>query len=179
MAQTSPYCQPHTTSQYCRKARVMELRRYARRRLIDVARRRQRPGAGSSDSFLQRRTAVVEFPDLRPVLTTLRWAVIGDVATRLYMPERATRNLDIAVRREDGEQVRAALTASGFQYQSDLSVGGSSWTSPDGAKLDVVEMEATWLSHALKEAQLNRDAQGLPVLPLAYLVLIRFESGRV
>ncbi len=121
----------------------------------------------------------MEFPDLRPVLTALRWAVIGGVATRLYMPEQATQDLDIVVRREDGVQARATLAAAGFRYQSELSIGGSSWASPDGANLDVVEMEATWLSHALEEAQFNRDAQGLPVLPLAYLVLIKFESGRV
>jgi hypothetical protein len=45
--------------------------------------------------------------------------------------------------------------------------------------LDVVEMEATWLGQALEETQFNRDAQGFPVLPLAYLVLIKFESGKV
>jgi hypothetical protein len=95
------------------------------------------------------------------------------------MPERATQDLGIVVRREDGEQARLSLAAAGFQYQSELSIGGSYWASPEGASLDVVEMEATWLDHALGEAQLNRDAQGLQVLPLAYLVLVKFESGRV
>jgi hypothetical protein len=121
----------------------------------------------------------LEFPDLRPVLTTLQWAVIGGVVTRLYMPERATQDLDIVVRREDGGQARATLAAAGFRYQSELWIGGSSWSSPNGMNLDVVEMEATWLGQALEETQFNRDAQGFPVLPLAYLVLIKFESGKV
>ena len=105
----------HTASQCRRKAIAMDLRRQVRRRLIDVARRRQRPGSGSPDSFLRRRTAVLEFPDLRPVLTTLQWAVIGGVVTRLYMPERATQDLDIVVRREDGGQARATLAAAGIK----------------------------------------------------------------
>lgn len=40
-------------------------------------------------------------------------------------------------------------------------------------------METAWLDRALQGANLNRDSQGLPVLPLAYLVLMKFEAGRV
>ena len=36
-----------------------------------------------------------------------------------------------------------------------------------------------WIDQALEEAQQNPDVQGLPVLPLAYLVLMKFESGRL
>ena len=121
----------------------------------------------------------MEFPDLTPVLTDLPWAVIGGVATRLYMPERATQDLDIVVLRKDGEKARLKLENAGFRYLGELSIGGSSWNSPDGENLDVVEMETAWLSQGLMEAQVNRDAQGMPVLPLAYLVLVKFESGRV
>jgi hypothetical protein len=45
--------------------------------------------------------------------------------------------------------------------------------------IDVVEVEAPWLERALAEAQHNRDMQGLPVLPLPYLVLMKFQAGRV
>ena len=157
----------------------MELRRSVRRRLIDVARRRQQPGSGSPNLFLRRRTAVQRFPDLAPVLNTLPWAVIGAVATRLYMPERATGDLDIVVHQETGEEVRSRLEAAGYRYQGELSVGVSSWTSQDGGHVDVLESEAPWLDQALEQAQSNLDVQGLPVLPLAYLVLMKFESGRV
>ena len=122
---------------------------------------------------------MAQFPDLKPVLTDIRWAVVGGVATRLYMPERATLDLDIVVSLEDREGVRRRLTEAGFQHDSDLSVGGSSWTGPGGSSLDVVEMEAPWLDYALAEAQHNRDASGMPVLPLAYLVLMKFLAGRV
>lgn len=40
-------------------------------------------------------------------------------------------------------------------------------------------MEEPWLPDALLEAQDNRNPQGLLVLPLAYLVLMKFEAGRV
>ena len=36
-----------------------------------------------------------------------------------------------------------------------------------------------WLDQALMEAQQNLDKQGLPVLPLPYLVLIKFQAGRL
>ena len=157
----------------------MELKRSVRRRLIDLARRRQRPGSGSSPSFLRRRTSLAQFPDLKPVLTGIRWAIVGGVATRLYMPERVTLDLDIVVSAGDREVVRRRLTEAGFQYKSDLSMGGSSWTVPDGSSLDVIEMEAPWLDDALAEAQHNLDDSGAPVLPLAYLALMKFLAGRV
>lgn len=157
----------------------MELKRSVRRRLIDVASRRQRPGAGSSPSYLRKRTTVVQFPDLTPILTSVPWAVVGGVATRLYMPERATDDLDILVRDEDGDEVRRRLQAAGFRLHGQLAIGGSTWIGPGGSNLDVLEMAAPWLVPALDGAQLNLDAQGLPVLPLAYLALMKFESGRV
>ncbi len=57
-------------------------------------------------------------------------------------------------------------------------MGGTSWTLPDGMPLDVVELDEPWASEALKQAQTNRDAQSLPVLPLPYLVLMKFRAGR-
>ena len=87
---------------------------------------------------------------------------------------------DIVVRPENGEAARLELKAAGYRYEAELSsIGGSSWTTPDGVNLDVVEIEAPWLRGALEEAQHNRDAQGLPVLPLVFLVIMKFESGRV
>ena len=40
-------------------------------------------------------------------------------------------------------------------------------------------MAEPWLAQALTEAQGNLDAQGLPVLPFRYLVLMKFQSGRI
>lgn len=150
-----------------------------RRMLIGVAKRRQRPGTGSSVGFLTQRTADMEFPDPTPALGSIEWAVVGAAATRLYMPERATRDLDVAVRAEDGPRVREAFTSAGFTYEGEFAIGGSCWRTPEGFPVDVVECAQPWFAQALREAQGNRDRQGLPILPAPFLVLMKFQAGRV
>ena len=82
-------------------------------------------------------------------------------------------------REEDAPDARKKLEQSGFIHQGDLSIGGSTWRAPDGQMIDVIEGRETWWRIALTEAQNNRDAQGLPVLPLRFLVLMKFQAGRV
>ncbi len=156
----------------------MTTREAMRKTIIRQALKRQRPGAGSSAAFLARRTAVVQWPDLAHVLAPIPWAVVGAAATRLYMPERATLDLDVAVRSEDGPEVRRRLETGDFQYQGELSIGGSTWLSPGGVSVDVLERSDPWFAQALRQAQDNRDAQGLPVMPFRYLVLMKFQAGR-
>lgn len=43
----------------------------------------------------------------------------------------------------------------------------------------MIEGREAWWQDAIVQAQTNRDAQGLPILPLPYLVLMKFQSGRV
>jgi hypothetical protein len=159
-----------------------------RRLVIDIARRHQRPGSGSAPSFLAQRTTRMAWTDLTPTLSPLLWTVVGAAATRLYMPERVTQDLDVAVRAEDASRAREKLANAGFVYQGELSIGGSTpqkdagrsaWISPDGKMIDVIEGHERWWVEALTEGQANRDAQGLPILPLHYLVLMKFQSGRV
>ncbi|MCU0725137.1 MAG: hypothetical protein MUE73_05010 [Planctomycetes bacterium] len=119
------------------------------------------------------------WPDLTGVLSPLPWAVVGAAATRLYMPERATRDLDVAVRAGDARDVRDRLSRAGFTQLGELSIGGSSWRATDGAEIDVIEGREEWWDDALREAQANRDASGLPILPLRHLVLMKLRSGRV
>ncbi len=150
----------------------------ARKTLISIAMRRQKPGAGSSREFLLTRTAHMKWPDLSEVFGDLPWAVVGAVATRLYMPERMTRDLDVAVFVEDAVAARSRLIAAGWAPTGELSIGGSSW-SLDGVEVDVLEGRARWWPEALREARINPDAQGLPILPLPFLVLMKFQAGRV
>jgi hypothetical protein len=121
----------------------------------------------------------MQFPDLTHILTDVLWAVIGGAATRLYMPERLTQDFDILVQHADAATVRHQLQAAGCHYNGELTIGGSSWTLPDGWSVDVLECRDSWGAQALTQAQANRDAQGLPVLPLPYLVLMKFQAGRV
>ncbi len=54
------------------------------------------------------------WPDLRPILINILWAIVGAVATRAYMPERQTKDLDILVHADDGEEAIRYLTTAGY-----------------------------------------------------------------
>jgi hypothetical protein len=149
----------------------------ARRTLIDIALRRQRPGTGS---ILRRGdTALREWPDLTDILAGTTWAVCGGVATRNYMPERGTQDLDILVRSPDLSQAESRFHEAGFAFEGPLTIGGSTWRSTDGTPIDLIEGRGTWVEDALRLAATNRDQQGLPVLTLPFLVLMKMESDRL
>jgi len=147
-----------------------------RRLLLDMARRRAQPGTGSARICLDARTAMTRWPDLTPILTGIPWAVVGAVATRAYMPERTTQDLDIVVQASDQEEVRVRLQRAGFLPVQALAIGGMTWRTPTGALVDVIESRAAWVREALQS--LRQDRQGLPVLDLPYLVLMKLEAGR-
>jgi len=109
-----------------------------RRILIDMCRRRIRPGTGSAPEFLRRRTAMILWPNLRPMLYGIPWVIVGAVATRAYMPERATKDLDILVRHEDGDEVWERLEAAGYAYVTPFAVHGFLARSPEGVELNVI-----------------------------------------
>ncbi len=123
------------------------------------------------------------WPDLRPILGDIPWAVVGAVATRAYMPERMTKDLDILVRRRDGDKVWERLRAAGYRYLSPLAVpcddvlSGFLARSPDGVEVDVLLGDYPWLEEAL--AHPRRDPAGLPVLDLPYLVIMKLAASRV
>ena len=119
------------------------------------------------------------FPDLSATLQGVAWAVIGAAAVRLYMPERATNDLDILVSADDAPAVRERMKQSGAAYQAELSIGGSTWRLPDGFPVDILEGREGWCKSALTEAQANRGIEGFPILPLPYLVLMKFNASRV
>lgn len=147
-----------------------------RRALIEICRRRARPGTGSGATFLERRTAMHSWPDLRALLEGIPWAIAGAVATRAYMPERTTRDLDILIRQVDGERVRERLEAAGYRFISPLVVPGFLLQSPEGVEVDVILGDFPWLEEAL--AHPRQDAAGYPVLDLPYLVLMKMASSR-
>ena len=150
-----------------------------RRALIEIAGRRQKPGTGSRLELLRRRTALRRWPDLRSVLDGIPWAVAGDVATRNYMPERLTQDLDIVIRADDAEETAGRLREAGYGYLQPLAVGGGSWRSPDGVELDVLFASEEWLIEGVEAAAHTPDPQGLPTLPLAHLAMMKLQSSRV
>lgn len=121
---------------------------------------------------------MVQWPDLTPVLAPIPWAVVGAAATRLYMPERMTHDFDVAVAVRDATAARRRLAEAGYAKLAELSIGGARWQGPDSRPINVIEGQEPWWETALKEAQSNRDAQGLPILPLPYLALMKFQASR-
>lgn len=147
-----------------------------RRIMINMCKRRIQPGAGSAPEFLQRRTAMHPWPDLRPILEGIPWIIVGGVATRAYMPERATQDIDILVRSQDGDQVQERLEATGYRYVSRLAIPGFLIRSSEGVDMDVILGDYPWLEEAL--AHPRQDPAGYPVLDLPFLVLMKMASSR-
>ncbi len=121
----------------------------------------------------------MRWPDIGTVLGALSWAVCGAVATRLYMPERATADIDVLIYRRDSRAARRLLEGHRYVRTGDLAIGGSTWRSPDGALVDVIERDDPWVPAALQEAAANLDSQALPILPLPYLVVMKLQASRV
>lgn len=155
-----------------------ELARRTRRLLIDVARRRQRLGSGSLLELTDW-SDMRHWPDLTNVLTGLRWAIAGAVATRMYMPERATGDVNVAVLAPDVPVAEERLFAAGYVRLGTLSIGGSTWRAPSGEEIDLITVENQRWNVALAAASPNADPNGSPVLTLPYLVLMKLESGRL
>ena len=147
-----------------------------RAQYIALAQRRVRPGSGSSTATLRRRTLVQPLFDLRQVIRKTRFLLVGGLATRYYMPERTTLDTAILVLAGDQEAVEQELTAAGCQKLGLLAIGGSTWTLPDGTTLDVVISDAPWAQEAIEHPLQTTD--GIPVITLPYLVLMKLVAGR-
>ena len=117
------------------------------------------------------------WPDLRPVLQGIPWAVVGGVATRAYMPERSTKDLDVLVRHADGEEVQGRLEEAGYTVEDTLAIPGFVVRAPDGTEVDVILGDFHWLEEAL--GNLRADPAGYPTLDLPYLVLMKLATSRI
>ncbi len=147
-----------------------------RRLMIDMTLRRARPGCGSSREFLRRMSAVRNWPDLQGILGDIPWAVVGGVATRAYMPERMTKDLDVLVERKIGPVVLEILKGAGFSVESELTIPGRALRSPEGVEVNLLLGDDDWVPEALRSP--GRDPAGLPVLRLPFLVLMKLTATR-
>ena len=150
--------------------------RQRRRLLIDMALRRARPGTGSSHAMMRQRTAMNDWPDLRDILQGFQWVIVGGVATRAYMPERMTKDMDILVRAKDETAVLQRLKAAHFEVVQPLSIPGYVLQSPEGVEIDLLLGSQPWLEEALTHPA--ADVTGYPVLGLPYLVLMKMAASR-
>ncbi len=150
--------------------------RQVRRFMIDMVLRNGKPGTGSSHEFMRRRTAMNPWPDLRPILNGIKWVIVGGVATRAYMPERMTKDLDILVHDHDADIVIAKLKEAGYRIESQLAIPGVLMLSPKGVEVDVLFGDYPWLKQALTHPA--KDPAGYPVIALPYLIILKMNAQR-
>lgn len=117
------------------------------------------------------------WPDLRPILKGIHWAIVGGVATRAYMPERMTKDLDILVHQDDEKAVITKLKKAGYRMDSRLAIPGCLMISPEGIEVDVIFGDYPWLKKALADP--GQDPAGYPVIKLPYLVMMKMDAQRV
>lgn len=142
--------------------------------MIDFARRRARPGSGSGRDFLLSRSwkaLALEWLDV-----DTRFVIVGAVATALYMPRRATLDLDVLVLPEDARPLHDALVRAGYTLRGSLAIGGTTWVAPAGGTLDVLESDEPWARAAVEQP--NLSPAGEPVIDLPYLVLMKLAASR-
>jgi hypothetical protein len=132
---------------------------------IQMAKKRVRPGSGSGPETLWARTWRGRVFDLRTI-TAVPFVVIGGVATRLYAPERVTDDLDILIEAKNAAALNADLEHA----------GGRSRCVVNGMALDVLEEDALWAAEAI--ANPASAPNGLPVVSLPYLVLMKMRASR-
>lgn len=154
----------------------LQLPEQRRKLYIQIALRRCRPGSGSSVEFLRKRTWNRPVTNIKAIIKQTPFVVVGGIATRLYMPERMTDDLDILVLTEDAENIYRELAEAGSTKVGELSIGGSSWQLPDGSILDVIESQQPWVGVAI--ANPNTAPDNLPIIELPYLIIMKLQASR-
>lgn len=154
----------------------LQLPEQRRKLYIQIALRRCRPGSGSSVEFLRKRTWNRPVTDIKAIIKQTPFVVVGGIATRLYMPERMTDDLDILVLTEDADNIDRELVEAGSTKVGELSIGGSSWQLPDGSILDVIESQQSWVAVAI--ANPNTAPDNLPIIGLPYLIVMKLQASR-
>jgi hypothetical protein len=114
--------------------------------------------------------------DLNLILKQAPFVVVGGVATRMYMPERMTLDLDILVKAEDRELIYQDLRKADSKKIGSLSIPGSQWQLADQTSLDVIEGDDSWVKDAIAHPKYAPD--GLPIINLPYLVLMKLSASR-
>jgi hypothetical protein len=142
--------------------------------LIDIARRRQRPGSGSILEI----TKSCGTNMLNNILS-VPYAIIGGQATKSYMPERTTLDWDVLVHASDVDQAREEVMSAGAIAIRPLTIPGFTCRLPDSVPLDVISEDADWVGKALAEAKEESADDHDPVLGLKWLVLLKLKAGRV
>jgi hypothetical protein len=146
-----------------------------RTKFIEITKRRIKPGSGSNVAFLTNRTWTSVVTNLSDLIT-VPYVIVGGVATRLYMPERMTLDLDILIHTDRAAELYQDLATKAVLI-SELSIGGTSWELPDKTVLDILTDDRPWVNKALEQPKISPDGQ--PVIDLPYLTLMKLAASRM
>ena len=120
---------------------------------------------------------MIPVPDLAAILGPIRWVLVGGIALRAYVPERATLDVDIIIHADDEPHARAAFVVARSTITGPRTIGGFTAHPHDGAApIDVLTSTARWLDDALTSP--TPDPAGLPAMPRRYLLLLKLQAGR-
>ena len=155
---------------------IQDLSATKRKIFLTLVQKRVKSGTGSGINFLSQRTWNNPVTDLNSILKQAPFVVVGGIATRMYMPERMTLDLDILIKAEDSPLIYQDLENARAKKIGDLSIAGSQWQLADKTSLDVLEGEDYWVEEAL--SQPNYAPDGLPIISLPYLILMKLSASR-
>ncbi|MEG4842730.1 hypothetical protein [Microcoleus sp. B9-D4] len=87
-----------------------------------------------------------------------------------------TDDVAILVLTQDAANLYRELEQAGSTRTGELSIGGSTWELPDGTYFDVIESRDSWVREAITNP--NKAPDGLPIIGLPYLVLMKLQASR-
>ena len=145
------------------------------RSLISMSLRRVKKGSGSYH-VRPGQTWTQTAPDLLTILEGLPILIIGGLATRLYMPERSTLDVDILVRAEDLHRAGEVLKKAGARFEGELFISENAWRLKGGQYCDVIASEDLWAQEAFANPRKGLDGQ--PCIDLPWLVLLKLNASR-
>ena len=155
----------------------------AARRAFFLSRVKRRPAGGSDYRALMDARRGSLPMRLSDIFSGTQYAIVGGVATRMYQPERFTKDIDVLVAPADLPLVRDRLgSATGARTSalsltdSQLGLKGEVWSVPDIGEIDVLWSEQPWVLNAVQST--IGDDQGLAIVGLPYLIAMKLDASR-
>jgi hypothetical protein len=134
--------------------------------------------------------ALRELWDYRPegrwtgvaLLKDIAYAVVGGVATRMYMPERTTADIDLLVEPEHLERAISQLVENGYSLKkqalefSDTRLGLIGQRLVAEWPVDILSSTQPWIHDAVTSVRWENET--LPIVDLPYLVALKLDASR-
>jgi len=121
----------------------------------------------------------------RELFGNIRFCVVGGIATRAYMPERSTKDIDFLVSAHDFQVAEQRLRDAGYSAtgqrddlffpDSRLGLFGRAWQKAN-IRIDLISSSQEWVHEAMMAE--TYDQTGLRVIALPYLVLMKIDASR-